>query len=39
MLDEADRMLDMGFIHDVKKVLALMPKHKQSLLFSGHLQR
>ena len=35
VLDEADRMLDMGFIHDVRKVLALMPKEKQSLLFSA----
>ncbi len=35
VLDEADRMLDMGFIHDVKKVLALMPSSKQSLLFSA----
>ena len=35
ILDEADRMLDMGFIHDVKKVLALVPKNKQSLLFSA----
>ncbi|BEP43653.1 DEAD/DEAH box helicase [Variovorax sp. V15] len=35
ILDEADRMLDMGFIHDVKKVLALVPKEKQSLLFSA----
>ncbi len=35
VLDEADRMLDMGFIHDVKKVLALLPKEKQSLLFSA----
>ena len=35
VLDEADRMLDMGFIHDVKKVLALMPRDKQSLLFSA----
>jgi len=35
ILDEADRMLDMGFIHDVKKVLALLPKDKQSLLFSA----
>ncbi|WP_281077538.1 DEAD/DEAH box helicase, partial [Variovorax paradoxus] len=35
VLDEADRMLDMGFIHDVKKVLALLPAQKQSLLFSA----
>jgi len=35
VLDEADRMLDMGFIHDVKKVLALVPREKQSLLFSA----
>ena len=35
VLDEADRMLDMGFIHDVRKVLALLPAQKQSLLFSA----
>jgi ATP-dependent RNA helicase RhlE len=35
ILDEADRMLDMGFIVDVKKILALVPKKKQSLLFSA----
>ncbi|MEY4284445.1 MAG: hypothetical protein RL111_1120 [Pseudomonadota bacterium] len=35
VLDEADRMLDMGFIHDVRKVLALVPAEKQSLLFSA----
>jgi len=35
VLDEADRMLDMGFIHDVKKVLAALPAAKQSLLFSA----
>jgi ATP-dependent RNA helicase RhlE len=35
VLDEADRMLDMGFIHDVKKVLAAVPREKQSLLFSA----
>jgi ATP-dependent RNA helicase RhlE len=35
VLDEADRMLDMGFIHDIKKVLAMLPEKKQSLLFSA----
>ena len=35
VLDEADRMLDMGFIRDVKRVLALLPAQKQSLLFSA----
>jgi ATP-dependent RNA helicase RhlE len=34
-LDEADRMLDMGFIHDVKKVIAKLPKERQSLFFSA----
>ena len=35
VLDEADRMLDMGFIRDVRKIVALLPKKRQSLLFSA----
>ena len=35
ILDEADRMLDMGFINDIKKILALLPKKRQNLLFSA----
>ena len=35
ILDEADRMLDMGFINDIKKILAVLPKQRQNLLFSA----
>ncbi|CAH0991815.1 ATP-dependent RNA helicase RhlE [Sinobacterium norvegicum] len=35
ILDEADRMLDMGFIHDIRKILAVLPKRRQNLLFSA----
>jgi ATP-dependent RNA helicase RhlE len=35
ILDEADRMLDMGFIHDIKKIMRFLPKQRQNLLFSA----
>ncbi len=35
VLDEADRMLDMGFIHDIRKILAKLPKNRQNLMFSA----
>ena len=35
VLDEADRMLDMGFIHDVRRIVAALPKERQTLLFSA----
>jgi len=35
VLDEGDRMLDMGFIHDIKRILAILPKARQSMLFSA----
>jgi ATP-dependent RNA helicase RhlE len=37
VLDEADRMLDMGFIHDMRKIVAMIPKDRQTLLFSATL--
>ena len=39
VLDEADRMLDMGFIHDIKKVLEKLPKERQSLFFSATMPK
>jgi len=39
VLDEADRMLDMGFVHDINKILDKVPKHKQTSLFSATIDR
>ena len=39
ILDEADRMLDMGFIHDVKKIAAQLPDHRQTALFSATMPK
>src|SRR6185436_9511469 len=39
VLDEADRMLDMGFIRDIRQVLALLPDRRQNLLFSATFSR
>jgi ATP-dependent RNA helicase RhlE len=39
VLDEADRMLDMGFIHDVRKVIRLLPRQRQTLFFSATMPR
>src|SRR5437588_110296 len=39
VLDEADRMLDMGFIHDIRRIVAKLPKQRQNLFFSATMPR
>jgi ATP-dependent RNA helicase RhlE len=39
VLDEADRMLDMGFIHDIRKIVAKLPRERQTLMFSATMPR
>ena len=39
VLDEADRMLDMGFIHDIRKIVAKLPRKRQTLFFSATMPR